>query len=58
VVKEIRGDAQTGEISPVDEEMLKRYGDKEEGQKRRSVRKEAVGAHAKTTNPRQRRSHR
>ncbi len=58
VVREIRWNAQTGEISlSLDEETLKRYGEKEEDQERRSVRKEAVGAHAKTTNPRRRRSH-
>jgi len=57
VVREIRWDAETGEISlSLDEETLKRYG-REEDQERRSVRKEAVGAHAKTTNPRRRRSH-
>ncbi|RLC08056.1 MAG: hypothetical protein DRH43_10700 [Deltaproteobacteria bacterium] len=58
VVKEIRWDAETGEISlSLDEETLKRYGRDENARGRRSVRKEAVGDHAKTTNPRRRRSH-
>jgi len=58
VVKEIRWDAETGEISlSLDEETLKRYGRDENARGRRSVRKEAVGDHAKATNPRRRRSH-
>ncbi|HEY81637.1 MAG TPA: hypothetical protein G4O05_11275 [Caldilineae bacterium] len=54
VVKEIRWDARTGEISlSLDEETLRRCG-RNEDEERRSVRIDAVSAHAKTTNPRRR----